>query len=72
MCISCRERFSRCVLVRLQIEPQSIIRYSGVGRSFYLCEICATNQKKQTGLAKRFRVSETNLTELLKEILNNG
>lgn len=72
MCISCRERFSRGTLIRLQLQPQSIVRYNGAGRSFYLCEICATNQKKQTGLAKRFKVNETHLKELLKEILNNG
>lgn len=72
MCISCRQRFPRYTLVRLQLETQLVVKYIGVGRSFYLCKICATNQKKQTGLAKRFKVNEANLTELLKEILNNG
>lgn len=72
MCISCRQRFPRLSLIRLQNKSESISIYSGIGSSFYLCETCATNQKKQTGLAKRFKANEINLKELLKEILNNG
>jgi len=72
MCISCREKFLRTDLIRLQVEDENIILHSGVKRSFYLCKTCASNQKKQIGLAKRFKVKETNVQELLKEILNNG
>ncbi len=57
MCISCRNRASQSSLIRLQKDEDSIIAYSGRGRSFYLCNNCVTNAKKVNGLVKRFKLN---------------
>jgi len=46
MCVSCRERESQGKLLRLQCIDGSIELFSKVGRSFYLCENCLTQEKK--------------------------
>jgi len=46
MCLSCRERSSQNALLRLQCIDGSIERFSGSGRSFYLCKNCLDQEKK--------------------------
>ena len=47
MCIACRERDLQKKLIRLQQDSNnSIIPYSGKGRSFYLCTVCSKDEKK--------------------------
>ena len=68
MCIACRSRNPQNTLIRLKQEDEKIIAYDGKGRSFYLCDICADNEKKIKGLVKRFKQDEEQFTELVKEL----
>ena len=43
-----------------------LIASDGKGRSFYLCDICSTSEKKIRGLVKRFKQNETEFTALIK------
>ncbi|RUM67450.1 MAG: hypothetical protein DSZ06_01130 [Sulfurospirillum sp.] len=52
MCIGCRDRFSQSLLLRLQCESKCIQRFSGVGRSFYLCDRCL-NEKNRKNLIRK-------------------
>jgi len=49
-----------------------VIAFDGKGRSFYLCDLCAENEKKIKGLTKRFKQDEERFVKLLKELINNG
>jgi predicted RNA-binding protein YlxR (DUF448 family) len=44
-CVACRSRLEQNVLLRLQSSNNSIISYSGFGRSFYLCGDCIENKR---------------------------
>ncbi len=68
MCIACRTRNPQNTLIRLKHEDEKIVAYDGIGRSFYLCDICANNEKKIKGLVKRFKQNEERFIELLKEL----
>lgn len=46
MCISCRTRFMQKSLLRLQCVDLELKRFSGNGRSFYLCDDCINDEKK--------------------------
>lgn len=46
MCISCRERFDQDILIRLQCKDKVLTKFTGTGRSFYLCNTCMKDDKK--------------------------
>lgn len=46
MCISCRQRDAQNRLVRLQCINGSIESFRLVGRSFYVCQDCISDEKK--------------------------
>lgn len=68
MCVSCRNRSSQSSLIRLQKDEEGVIAYDGRGRSFYLCSICVTDEKKVNGLVKRFRVDKERFSKLLQKL----
>jgi len=72
MCIACRSRHPQNTMIRLKQEGKDVIAFDGRGRSFYLCTICGTDEKKIKGLAKRFQKDEKCFAKLLKELINNG
>lgn len=72
MCIACRSRFPQKELIRLKQKGENIVLYDNMGRSFYLCKECCTNEKKIKGLIKRFRQEEERFVKLLKELIENG
>ena len=72
MCISCRSRHPQNSLIRLKQEGLNVIAFDGKGRSFYLCDLCAKNEKKIKGLTKRFKQDDERFVKLLKELINNG
>jgi predicted RNA-binding protein YlxR (DUF448 family) len=75
MCVTCRVRKLQKELIRLQHKDNSIVPYSGQGRSLYLCSVCSSKDKKVRSLIKRFRLSNRDyerLVEYLKELDNNG
>jgi len=46
MCLACRQREKQKNLFRLQCKDGEITSFSGVGRSFYLCQNCLREDKK--------------------------
>ena len=72
MCIACRSRHPQNTLIRLKLEGKDVVAFDGRGRSFYLCDICSTNEKKIKGLTKRFKQDAEYFVKLLKELIKNG
>ncbi len=66
MCIACRSKHPQNTLIRLKQEGKDVIASDGKGRSFYLCDICSTNEKKIKGLVKRFKQNESQFIALIK------
>jgi predicted RNA-binding protein YlxR (DUF448 family) len=74
MCISCRQRDSQNKLLRLQCIDSSLEEFSSNGRSFYLCEICLSDEKKVLkSLMRQCRSADKDkFTIKLKEIIIDG
>ena len=72
MCIACRQRASKDILLRFQLKDNQIVFYTGEGRSMYLCLDCVKNPKKIQSLPKRLDVDEALFAKFLKESMNNG
>lgn len=73
MCISCRERDTQEKLLRLQYVDGSLERFTGRGRSFYICENCLTQEKKLSkALMRQCRSGEKDkFMNRLKEIITD-
>ena len=73
MCISCREREAQENLLRLQCVDGSIEVFKGSGRSFYLCKICISTEKKAIkALMRQCRSGDRDkFTNKLKEIITD-
>jgi predicted RNA-binding protein YlxR (DUF448 family) len=41
-CVHCRGKFDQKKLLRLQCKEKQLDLFTGVGRSFYLCEQCCS------------------------------
>ncbi len=72
MCIACRLRESQKDLIRLQVHAKRVTKYTGKGRSFYLCYECAVNEKKMIGISKRLGIEHNDLLNILKEFTTDG
>jgi uncharacterized protein len=46
MCVSCRERQLQKLLIRLQCREGLLETFSNSGRSFYVCNDCAHDEKR--------------------------
>ena len=68
MCLTCRSKHPQNTLIRLKQEGKDVIASDGLGRSFYLCDVCSINEKKIQGLAKRFNQNKTQFTDLIKRL----
>jgi len=71
MCISCRKREPQQELYRLQKEESIVIKYRGVGRSFYLCKECLMSKHIEKKIAGRMKLNITSVEELIKELSSN-
>ena len=71
MCISCRKREPQKELYRLQRVESKLIKYSGVGRSFYLCKECLTSKHIAKKIAGRMKINLISVEELIKELSSN-
>jgi len=72
MCIACRSKYPQKTLLRLRQDGKEVVTYTKNGRSFYICQACANNEKKVKGLTKRFKQDYEHFVKLLKELMNNG
>ncbi len=72
MCISCKKREIQNSLIRLQKKDNIVIKYSGIGRSFYLCINCIENDKHILNkVSGRLKIKKESLEEILKEFKTN-
>jgi predicted RNA-binding protein YlxR (DUF448 family) len=71
MCVACREKSAQKSLLRLQCKEGELKSFSGVGRSFYICQKCLDDDKKTS--KSLMRVCKTKEKEILlnklKEII---
>jgi len=66
MCIACRKREKQQELIRLQKDQGNLIRYSGKGRSFYICTKCLESQHITKIVAGRMKIDIKSVEELLR------
>ncbi len=72
MCVACRKRAPQSSLLRLQNKDGEAIKYSGAGRSFYLCKECIINDRHLINkVSGRLKIEKESLEELLKEFKDN-
>ena len=72
MCIACQKRESQKELIRLQKSENSLVFYSGKGRSFYLCQACLRNNKHIAKIvAGRMKLDIKSTEVVLKELSSN-
>ena len=70
MCILCRSRQPQNMLLRLQCHHKALVRFTGAGRSFYVCASCLENKKLDRALARQCKTGDTQmLLNQLKEII---
>jgi len=73
MCISCRTKDAQNKMLRLQYTNGSLERFTGYGRSFYLCNECILSEKKVTkSLMRQCKSPDRDrLINKLKEIITD-
>ncbi|MFA6191331.1 MAG: DUF448 domain-containing protein [Sulfurimonas sp.] len=71
MCISCRDRQAQNQLLRFKCIDGSIEIFDGIGRSFYICKNCLTQDKQVLkALMRQCRSGDKDkFTNRLKEII---
>ncbi len=68
MCLACRSKHPQNTLIRLKQKGKDVIASNGMGRSFYICDICSASEKKIRGLVKRFKQDEAQFTALVRTL----
>jgi len=58
MCVGCRKRFFQKDLLRLQCKNGNLIRFEGIGRSFYVCKDCISSKKVINYIAKQCNITK--------------
>jgi len=71
MCISCRKREPQQELYRLQNREGILVKYQGIGRSFYLCNDCLNSKHIEKKIAGRMKLDLKSVEELIKELKSN-
>ena len=63
MCIVCKGRFFKEELYRMQCYENRLIKWRGVGRSFYVCKDCVNNKKFIKYISKKCNLSKERAKE---------
>ncbi|MBA1437521.1 MAG: DUF448 domain-containing protein [Epsilonproteobacteria bacterium] len=73
MCISCRQQDTQNNLLRFRCIDGELSSFDGVGRSFYLCYVCLSDEKKiAKALMRQCRSGKKDeLLNKLKEMITN-
>ena len=71
-CVSCRGKFAQKTLNRLQCTDKKLTKYTGNGRSFYVCNDCLKQTDKLEKALYRHCKNKDNYIVQLKEIFANG
>ena len=69
MCVACRKRDFQGTLLRFQIIEKKVIKFSGSGRSLYICDNCLNkNSKKIVNMFKnRFSIDFNEIIQLRRK-----
>jgi predicted RNA-binding protein YlxR (DUF448 family) len=68
MCIVCRERFFQGELNRFQCINKEVIKWQGVGRSFYICDNCLTDKNLYKKISAICKTDKEKSKEIAKNI----
>jgi predicted RNA-binding protein YlxR (DUF448 family) len=71
-CVACRNKISQKLLNRLQCKDKKLISFSGIGRSFYLCNECLLDENKLEKALYRSCKNKDDYIVQLREIFANG
>ncbi len=58
MCVVCRKKILQDELNRLQCNDGKIVKWRGVGRSFYICGSCIKNKQFIKYISKMCKISK--------------
>ena len=71
-CIVCRNKENQVLLNRLQCKNKKLTSFTGVGRSFYLCDDCLRDENKLERALYRNCKNKDEYIVQLREILRYG
>jgi len=71
-CVVCRIKMAQKLLNRLQCKDKKLIAFSGIGRSFYICDSCLDDKNKLEKALYRHCKNKDEYIVQLREILANG
>jgi predicted RNA-binding protein YlxR (DUF448 family) len=68
MCINCRNRFLQENLYRLYCKDKEVVKWQGVGRSFYICNNCINNKNLYKKISAICKLDKEKSKEIVKNI----
>jgi len=68
MCVVCRSRLLQNEMLRLQCQNQEIIRFSGEGRSFYICKSCINDKKLDKIIQRICKIDKNRSKQIVTSI----
>ena len=68
MCISCRGRFLQGDLNRLQCKENNLVKFTGIGRSFYVCNDCINTKRFINYISKKCNLNKDEIKKILEKI----
>ena len=71
-CVVCRSKLPQKTLNRLQCQNKKLIKFTGMGRSFYICNDCLQNEKTVEKALYRQCKNKDEYIVQLREIVANG
>ena len=71
-CVVCRKKIAQKLLNRLQCKDKKLTTFTGIGRSFYLCNDCLEDEIKVEKALYRNCKNKDEYIVQLRELLANG
>jgi predicted RNA-binding protein YlxR (DUF448 family) len=68
MCVVCRDRLSQAEMLRLQCKENDVIKFSGMGRSFYICKDCINDKKLDKIIQKICKIDKITIKTVISKI----
>jgi len=65
MCVACRKRDKQHNLFRLQCINNKLVKFTGSGRSFYVCENCKNSKKFIKFISKLCKLNKEKAREVV-------
>jgi len=72
-CVVCRDKVAQNLLNRLQCKDNQLTLFTGVGRSFYICNSCLNDEKRlKKSLFRQCKNKDDKYITQLRELLADG